>query len=109
MGIFVNRRESIIKAIEVFEECGLKEKYKYKLDDDIETLNFNDIDKPTILTYHSSKGLQFDHVFVTCCDNNKIYATKDNDELNYRNSLFVACTRTKGRLYVTYCGTLNEL
>ncbi|GAA0078901.1 hypothetical protein UT300005_32800 [Clostridium sp. CTA-5] len=106
VGIFVNNEESIRNATEYFEKNNYG--YKYKLKSDIKTLNFNDIDNPTILTYHSSKGLQFDTVFVTCCDNKKVYATKKNDELKYRNSLFVACTRAKRRLYITYHGILNE-
>ncbi|NRT33993.1 superfamily I DNA/RNA helicase [Clostridium beijerinckii] len=107
VGILINNgKEAFEDTRKYFDDR--KYKYKYKLDRDTSTLNFNDVDNPTIITYHSSKGLQFDTVFIICCDNNSIYATKKNDKFNYRNSLFVACTRAQRRLYITCSGILNE-
>lgn len=55
-----------------------------------------------IITYHSSKGLEFDRVFIPICN---IYETSDssgNMEYNYKEALYVAFTRAKYTLIVSY-------
>lgn len=54
-----------------------------------------------VLTYHSSKGLEFDTVFLPNCE-------ISIREYNYREALYVACTRAKKRLYISYNDKLSE-
>jgi len=61
------------------------------------TLDFNS-DNPKLLTYHSSKGLQFEAVFLPECTS--------SDE---RNPLYVAMTRTYQSLYIMHSGNLSTL
>lgn len=58
-------------------------------------------DKVTISTMHSSKGLEWPVVFVANCHDRVMYGTEDsvNEE---RRVLFVALTRAKALLNVTY-------
>lgn len=55
---------------------------------------------PKILTYHSSKGLQFDHVFLPFCE-------IDSTQLNYRDALYVAVTRAYENLFISYSNILS--
>ncbi len=58
-------------------------------------------DNPKIMTFHSSKGLQFETVFIL--------GIKDYDNAylkHLRKPLYVAMTRTYKNLYVLYCGWL---
>jgi superfamily I DNA/RNA helicase len=61
-------------------------------------LNFNS-DNPKLMTYHSSKGLQFEAVFLPECN------CSDNDS---RNPLYVALTRTYQSLYIMHSGNLSS-
>lgn len=53
-----------------------------------------------MMTYHSSKGLQFEHVFIPECT--------VEDDAN-RNPLYVAVTRTYRALYIMHSGNLSSL
>lgn len=68
----------------------------------IDTLDFSSTN-PKIVTYHSSKGLQFENVFIPFCVENK----------KNRKPLYVAMTRTLDRLYITYsseeCSYFDDL
>ena len=76
-----------------------KQKAKYSLDrNTVNNLNFN-TDNPKVTTYHSSKGLQFEAVFIPDCN------TNDNDK---RNALYVAITRTYQSLYILHSGNLSN-
>jgi superfamily I DNA/RNA helicase len=68
-----------------------------KINDKVE-LNFNS-SNPKIMTYHSSKGLQFEVVFLPEC------TASDNDS---RNALYVAITRTYQSLYIMHSGNLSS-
>lgn len=57
----------------------------------------------TVTTYHSSKGLDFDHVFLPFC--NKASNQVESDA----RLLMVAMTRCRAELYITYTYSLNEL
>ena len=57
-------------------------------------------DNPKTMTYHSSKGLQFEHVFIPECT--------VEDDAN-RNPLYVAVTRTYRALYIMHSGNLSSL
>ena len=51
------------------------------------------------MTYHSSKGLQFENVFIPEC-------TADGPD--DRNPLYVAITRTYKSLYIMHSGNLSS-
>lgn len=68
-----------------------------KFNDNVE-LNFNS-SNPKIMTYHSSKGLQFEAVFLPEC------TVSDNES---RNALYVALTRTYQSLYILHSGNLSR-
>ena len=78
---------------------GPFERIQYK-DHKDNTLNFSsDLNKLKILTYHSSKGLEFDRVFIPSCN---VYEDEFNIQYNYRAALYVAFTRAKYSLIVSY-------
>ncbi|MGO9482133.1 MAG: ATP-dependent helicase [Candidatus Kryptoniota bacterium] len=60
----------------------------------------------TISTVHSAKGLEWNSVFVIWTLDGKfppMYATDDDDALEEeRRLMYVACTRAKENLYITY-------
>ncbi len=60
----------------------------------------------TISTIHSAKGLEWNTVFVIWALDGKfpsMYATDDDDAIEEeRRLMYVACTRAKGNLYITY-------
>ncbi|WP_161496524.1 3'-5' exonuclease [Clostridium thermosuccinogenes] len=96
VGIIYNRNELVEKARQAFESKGMEVEYKYKT---WNYLNFN-TDLPKIVTYHSAKGLEFDTVFLPSC-------SMDYEKHNYRESLYVACTRATKSLYITYIDHLT--
>ena len=58
-----------------------------------------------IMTYHASKGLEFDNVFLPGLNEGKVPGVKSvtEEELEEeRRMLYVAATRAKKRLYLTY-------
>lgn len=59
-------------------------------------LNFNS-SNPKLMTYHSSKGLQFEAVFLPECGN-----------VPSQNALYVALTRTYQSLYIMYSDRLTN-
>jgi hypothetical protein len=66
----------------------------------IDTLDFTNLDLPSILTYHSAKGTEFDNVFIPFAD--------DDNELS-RNPFYVAVTRASSRVFITYSRKLTNL
>jgi len=102
VGILFRHNDDVKRAYEYFSRKGFNVEAKYddksnwhnnKMD-----LNFNS-DNPKLMTYHSSKGLQFEVVFLPeCC-------CSDNDD---RNSLYVAITRTYQALYIMHSGDLSS-
>lgn len=59
-------------------------------------------DLPKIMTYHSSKGLQFDTVFIPHC------GVGDNgSDTFFLNPLYVAVTRTSNNLVITHSDKLS--
>lgn len=57
--------------------------------------------KITIMTYHSAKGLDFDHVFMPGLNGNLFIVP---DETLSKTLFMVAMTRSRNNLYLTYCG-----
>jgi len=69
--------------------------------------SFNNAEKNKdiiVMTYHSSKGLDFDNVFLPFL-NNSLYISPYNEETLF----MVAMTRSKKNLYLTYFGYTHDL
>ncbi|EJT6154505.1 AAA family ATPase [Clostridium perfringens] len=81
-----------------------KPQINFKIDDNYDKLSFVDKNSITIMVFHSSKGTQFENVFIPKCDCESIYS----DEFNYDKALFVACTRTSKNLYITHSKKLTK-
>jgi len=93
VGILFRHNATVKKAYQYLRKKGLDVEAKYYDNTDwtqgIMTLNFNS-DNPKLMTYHSSKGLQFEAVFLPEC-------TK---EIVDKNPLYVAITRSCQSLYI---------
>lgn len=96
VGILFRHNSEVEQAYEYFKNQGVNVEAKYGRFMD---LNFNS-DNPKMMTYHSSKGLQFEHVFIPEC------TVEDTDN---RNLLYVAITRTYRSLYIMHSGNLSSL
>lgn len=56
-----------------------------------------------LMTYHSAKGLEFDSVFLPCLsDVTSLQAMKGASDLEERRLFFVAATRARRQLYLSY-------
>lgn len=67
--------------------------------------NFSeDIRKVTVMTYHSSKGLDFDNVFIPFLNNSLFIVS---DETLSKTLFMVAMTRSRLNLYLTYNGYMH--
>ncbi|MDR0971834.1 MAG: ATP-binding domain-containing protein [Bacteroidales bacterium] len=95
VGILFRHNEEVERAYNYFRNKGLTVEAKFNRTID---LNFNS-DNPKLMTYHSSKGLQFEAVFLPDC------TCDSNDD---RNALYVAITRTYQVLYVLHSGNLSN-
>ncbi|QSJ20306.1 DEAD/DEAH box helicase [Nostoc sp. UHCC 0702] len=66
---------------------------------------FKKASKVYLMTYHSAKGLDFETVFLPILNSqNKIWSKLDKA----KNLLFVAMTRSRLNLFITYTGTPNS-
>jgi superfamily I DNA and RNA helicase len=59
-----------------------------------------------LMTYHSAKGLDFDTVFLPYL-NDSLKIWRDDDDLA-RRLFYVAMTRSRTNVYITYCGTPHK-
>ena len=84
---------------------------------DRDTPGYSHIKTVYLTTFHAAKGLEFDNVFVPFLSHDKFPDPKTvesalsedeaySDEIKL---LYVAATRSKYGLYMTYCGTLSPL
>ena len=102
VGILFPNNNLIKFAKQMFENEGFFIEYKYqdkRFKKTYNTLDFNS-DLPKLITYHSSKGLEFETVFLPSC-------SIDSECYNYREALYVACTRPTKKLYVSYVDELS--
>lgn len=95
VGILLRSNDEVKRVSNALIERGINTETKIYNDS---TLDFN-TSNPKIMTYHSSKGLQFEAVFLPECTT--------SDEGN-RNALYVALTRTYQSLYIMHTGNLSS-
>jgi len=95
VGILLRNNADVKKVADYLTSKGIK--VEAKVNDNVE-LDFNS-SNPKIMTYHSSKGLQFEAVFLPEC------TTSGTDD---RNPLYVAITRTYQSLYIMHSGNLSS-
>ena len=96
VGILFRRNNEVDEAYDYLTNLGIEveaNSYKHKNE-----LDFTS-DNPKLMTYHSSKGLQFENVFIPVCN----VEGSDN-----RNPLYVAITRTYRALYIMHSGDLSS-
>jgi DNA helicase IV len=86
---------SVENTKDYFEEKGVK--CLFKIEEYVD-LDFSST-LPKIMTYHSSKGLQFETVFIPHCG-----ISWDK----YKNALYVAMTRTSRDLIITYSDKISH-
>lgn len=92
------------RADQYFANKGARVEAKYDISwpgDTKFNLNFHS-ENPKLMTYHSSKGLQFEAVFLPGCD-------MDSLPGNSVNPLYVAMTRTYQDLFILYGDNLTPL
>lgn len=100
VGIIVPYNTQVKEVYNYFNSKGLKAQVKYRIEgsnESLETLDFSSTN-PSILTYHSSKGLQFENVFLPFCE---------VDDEFMRNPLYVGITRASKSLVITYTASLS--
>lgn len=93
VGILFRTKKEMQEAYDFFNMIGVEVEAQIRSD-----LNFTS-DIPKLLTYHSSKGLQFENVFIPEC------SVEGSDN---RNALYVAITRTYRNLYIMHSGNLSS-
>ena len=96
VGILFRHNTDVQSAYNYFKGKGLNVEAKFGSQMDLDFTS----DNPKLMTYHSSKGLQFEHVFLPECN------VEGNDE---RNPLYVAVTRSYRGLYIMHSGDLSSL
>lgn len=117
----------IQKYIEQFYSNNMSDikiisKYFRNSDDIIKTYNDlflnieldNNDDKLLLTTIHSSKGLEWDEVYFVDCDNKSLpnirpsfYKNEINNYEEERRLFYVACSRAKSYLNLTYCNNIS--
>lgn len=95
VGIFFKSNDEVENAKNYFKQKGLEVEAKYNGSID---LDFNS-KLPKLATYHSSKGLQFENVFIPNCN---------QEDEESRSSLYVAITRTHHSLFIMHEGDLSS-
>lgn len=99
-----NGHRNVQSIKQYFEKIGFRHEYKMR-EEESDSLNLDfDSDNPKVLTFHSSKGLQFETIFIPFCD----YPHHDDwFKTRFQNPLYVAITRTYKNLYVTHSDRLS--
>lgn len=95
VGILFRNNKEVDEAYDYFTSEGIEVEAKSFIHKD--ELDFTS-DNPKLMTYHSSKGLQFENVFIPEC------TAEGSDD---RNPLYVAVTRTYRALYIMHSGNLS--
>lgn len=111
--------DALINAVKEYEErCEKNEKQPSVADflQEVSLLSGEDETQAaeggavTLMTVHLAKGLEFENVFVTGLEENLFPINRDNeDDLEEERRLcYVAMTRAKKRLYLTYARTRRK-
>lgn len=101
----INNVQVFLAEIEDAEEHGIKiEDFLINLGmgDYSSNEKTHDNTNVDLLTIHSSKGLEYDHVFVVDVNNDVLPHKRTNDLEEERRLLYVAITRAKDKLNVSY-------
>lgn len=104
VGILLKRNSMVKEIAQKLNDIGLVVESKYKDENDhiIDNLNFES-SNPKVMTYHSSKGLEFERVFIPRCNVYEDKLTNKNGKwYNYREAFFVALTRSSQSLIISY-------
>ena len=101
VGIFLQTNSDVENAYNYFNSKGFKVEYKF--DKNKKTFSMLDFSTnlPKLTTYHSSKGLQFEAVFLPDCEDKFPNNKQDN-----KNALYVAITRSYQDLFIMYSDNL---
>tara|TARA_B100000795_G_scaffold142621_1_gene106780 strand:+ start:2053 stop:3078 length:1026 start_codon:yes stop_codon:yes gene_type:complete len=94
VGILFRKNSDVQYAKSYFDNKNFRVESKINRDMDIDFESSN----PKLTTYHSSKGLQFEAVFIPNC------TASDKDD---RSALYVAITRTYQSLFIMHSGDLS--
>ena len=98
VGILVPTNQEAEMVSKYFDLKGILSEVKFNNGDNWDSSLDFVTNNPKIMTYHSSKGVQFETVFTPFCE---------TDDSFYRNSLYVGATRTYKNLYITYSNRLS--
>lgn len=104
VGILFPDNKMVKAADEYFSSQKFRVEAKYDInwpDNTKFSLNFHS-ENPKLLTYHSSKGLQFEAVFIPAC-------SMDDLPGGNVNPLYVAITRTYQDLFILYSDYMSDL
>ncbi len=99
VGIVLPYKKDVKYVFEYFNSKGMNPEAKFNIfNENLMSLDFTS-SNPKIMPYHSSKGLQFETVFIPFCE---------IDDVFFQNPLYVAITRTTKNLFITYSGKLSK-
>lgn len=110
VGILLKRNDKVKKVYEMLADLEFPCECKYNIplyrseeekEEKEDNINFA-TNRPKILTYHSSKGLEFERVFLPQCDVNESVKSDGTCKYNFREALFVAVTRASQTLIISY-------
>lgn len=105
VAILLPHNDMVKEVGDMLESQGVNFEMRYNDKEDwtnsIDTLDF-DSTNPKLMTYHSSKGLQFETVFLPCIEDFV------DDRGSDSKALYVAMTRTYRDLYIMYSGRLPK-
>lgn len=96
VGILFRNNVGVQDAYNYFKSKGIDVEAKVGSQMDLDFTS----DNPKMMTYHSSKGLQFEYVFLPDCN---------VEGIDERIPLYVAITRSYRGLYIMHSGDLSSL
>ena len=104
--VYYNDSVEIVRDYFISKGIPVEWKTKDNMEFDFDSTN------PKIVTWHCSKGLEFDDVFIPACGTNEhIKLRKYNHPVdpmvNCESALYVATTRPKKNLYLLYSNNLS--
>lgn len=100
-----NGHRNVEAVKEYFDSKSFSHEYKMRDGENHDNWELDfDTELPKVMSFHSSKGLQFETVFIPFCD----YPYHDNWFIErYQKPLYVGLTRTYRNLYLTHSEALT--